>query len=329
MLHLTYKRWTQYNLIGILLALIAVSVFLFCGNPFISPAVLWTPGMDTERDILLLVRLPRAVLGLVVGAGLSTSGVAFQALLRNPLADPYILGVSGGAALGAVTSYCLGLPYEWAPLAAFLAGLGTLFLIYFLANRGGFLPVHSLLLTGVVFNAFSFAVILLINSLAPMAEAHQIFFLLLGSLEAQSMRDVLFTAIPIFIGIAVLLFLSNAMNLVSLGEETASQLGLNVARMRKIIFFAASLIVGACVASAGLIGFVGLFVPHMVRLKLGQDHRVLLPVALWGGGAFLVLCDWLSKELLTQSSMGSQLPVGVITALIGGPYFFYLMRRSK
>src|SRR5690606_27575383 len=155
------NRWVQYNLGGACLALLALCLFMFVGDPFLPPSVLWTPGMETERDILLLVRLPRAILGLIVGAGLSTSGVAFQALLRNPLADPYILGVSGGAALGAVITFCIGLPYEWAPLAAFLSGLGTLFLIYFLANQGGFLPVHSLLLTGVVFNAFSFALILL------------------------------------------------------------------------------------------------------------------------------------------------------------------------
>jgi iron complex transport system permease protein len=328
MMDLTYKRWITLNVWGIAMSMVATGVFLFCGEPFISPSVLWDPEARLEREILLMVRLPRALLGLVVGAGLSTSGAAFQALLRNSLADPYILGVSSGAALGGVLAYSLQLPYEWAPVAAFLAGLGTLFLIFFLSNRGGFLPVHSLLLTGVVFNSFSFAVILLLNALAPMGEAHQIFFLLLGSLEAQSLSSVVWVAVPVIVGVVALVLLSPAMNLVSLGEETAQQLGLNVARMRKIIFFAASLIVGACVASAGLIGFVGLFVPHMARLRFGPDHRVLLPVAAWGGGAFLVLCDWLSKELLTQAGMGSQLPVGVITALIGGPYFFYLMRRS-
>ena len=323
---LDLARWLKINFFLFCLLIFAVLLFSFLGNPVILPSTLFRDPL--AHDLFFGARLPRVLLALCVGASLSSSGVVFQSLLRNSLADPYILGVSGGAALGGVISLALGLPYPMMSVIAFLFALGTLFLVYFMAQVGGRLPAQSLLLTGIVFNSFAFALILLINSLTNMGEIHQILYLLMGSLEAQELGVVAWLLVFTGIGFAITLAYASKMNVVSLGEESASQLGLNVDVLRKILFFAASLMVGASVALAGLIGFVGLFVPHILRLMIGSDHRLLLPASALGGGIFLIVCDFLAKTAFSGHVFQTQIPVGVITALIGGPFFVFLLKKG-
>ncbi|MBI2339153.1 MAG: iron ABC transporter permease, partial [Deltaproteobacteria bacterium] len=284
---LNFNRWLAWMLgLGVLTAA-AIVLFSFLGNPPISPSALWS-GSELARDLFVHARLPRVLLAVFVGAGLASSGVAFQSLLRNPLADPYILGVSGGAALGGVLALALKLPFALISLLAFGFALGSLLLIYFVARVEGRLPAHSLLLTGVIFNAFAFALILLINSLVSLGEAHQILFLLMGSLEPPPLGQVAWVGCFTLIGLIILTAQASKMNVISLGDESAAQLGVSATTHRKVIFFAASVMVGASVATVGLIGFVGLVVPHMVRMRFGADHRVLLPLSAVGGGLFLL-----------------------------------------
>lgn len=326
---LTFQRWLSTNLL-LFIALIAVVIgFSFLGNPIVSPEVLFSSESSLGRDIFLQARLPRVLLAVFVGAALSSSGVAFQSLLRNPLADPYILGVSGGAALGGVLALALGLPFQLISLIAFVFALGSLILIYFIAQVQGRLPVHTLLLTGVIFNAFSFALILLVNSLVNIGQAHQILYLLLGSLDAQPLSYVLWVGGFTLAGFLLLFWQSSRMNVISLGEETAVQLGVSVERYRKLLFVAASVMVGASVAIAGLIGFVGLVVPHLIRFLFGSDHRLLLPASALGGGLFLVICDFVARTLFSGSDFQTQLPIGVVTALIGGPFFVFLLKKRS
>ncbi len=277
--------------------------------------------------LLWEVRLPRILVGALVGMSLSVAGVAFQALLRNPLADPFILGVSGGAALGSVVAVGLHLSFISVSLVAFLSAFASMILIYWLARVKGRLNPHTLLLVGVLFNATTFALILFLNSLVSMEDLHRIWFLMVGSLEAMEYSRIAVLACFVLSGTAVLFWDASALNLITLGEESAALLGVDVERVRRRVFFAASLMIGATVSISGLIGFVGLAVPHMMRLMMGSDHRRVLPAAMLGGAGFLVLADWIARMAFSSQQFQTQLPVGVITALIGAPCFFYLLKR--
>lgn len=323
----SFHNWLVLVLSGSVALGVCILLFSFLGNPLLSPQAIWIPG-SMEHDLFFFARLPRVCLAAMVGAGLSASGVTFQALLRNPLADPYILGVSGGSALGGVVALVLGLGFHFVTLTAFAFGLATLFLVYFMAQVEGQLESHSLLLTGVIFNAFAFALILLINSVVNMGQLQQIFYLLVGSLEAQEWSSLFWVGGLTLVGLILLFFNAGAMNLVALGEESSAQLGLDGRKLRKILFLASSLIVGASVSLVGLIGFVGLCVPHALRLFLGPDHRLLLPASVFGGGIFLVICDFLARVLFSGAGFQTQLPVGVVTAVIGAPIFVYLLKRG-
>jgi iron complex transport system permease protein len=268
------------------------------------------------------------VLGALVGAALACSGVLFQALLRNPLADPFVLGVSGGAALGGILVLAfaspLGLGYGAVPPAAFAGAVAATALLYAVAgSRARFSPTQ-LLLTGVVFNAFASAGIVFLASLAGLTEGTSIFLWLIGSLASVRSEVLAWVAAFLACGVGCALTLARSLNLLSLGVESAEQLGVEVERDQRIVLLATSLMVGAAVAAAGLIGFVGLIIPHLLRLIVGPDHRLLVPAAALGGGAFLVLCDTLARTLLG----GRELPVGAITALAGGPIFLWLLRRQ-
>ncbi len=317
--------------LGLLLAA-ALLLGLATGPSGLGPGAVWgalsgsaAPGPAT--DIVLAVRLPRVLLAVGVGACLSVAGVLFQALLRNPLADPYVLGVSGGAALGGIAVLSLGarigLGYAAVPPAAFAGAVAATVLLYALAGLRGRTSPTSLLLTGVVFNALSSALIVFLASLAGLTEGASIFLWLIGSLAAA--RGELAGILALFLlgGLACALPLARSLNLIALGEESARQLGVDVERATRLLLLATSLMVGAAVSAAGLVGFVGLIVPHLLRLLLGPDHRLLLPAAALGGAAFLVLCDTLARTLLG----GRELPVGAITALVGGPLFLLLLRR--
>lgn len=290
------------------------------------------PLGDTERRILFEVRLPRVLLAALLGGALTVAGVVFQALLRNPLADPYVLGVSGGASIGGVLAMLLGLGGAGSllggfavPALAFAGALGALLLIEWVATVGGRLTVYTVLLTGAIFNAFSAALIYFIQSIASLEQLHAIVFYLMGQVPSYEPGTLGVVGVALAAVVLALFAMARDYNALSLGEEGAQQIGVDVERVKRRTFVLGSLLTGVAVAVAGLIGFVGLVVPHILRLLLGPDHRLLLPAAFFGGGAFLVLADMIARTLVPPN----ELPVGVVTALVGGPFFLYLLRRSR
>ena len=314
--------------------LAAIAVGLAWGPSSVSLCEAWGVLSDAEAvgpaaDIVRRIRLPRVVVGGLVGASLSVAGVVFQALLRNPLADPFVLGISGGAALGGVAVLslgpALGLGAGAVPIAAFGGALATTALLFGAAGLRGRLAATTLLLTGVVFNAFASAAIVFLASLGGMAEGTSIFLWLIGNL-ASARSELLIPLAALFaLGLACALPLSRTLNLLALGDESAEQLGIPVEVSKRILLFATALMVGAAVSVSGLIGFVGLIVPHALRLVLGPDHRLLVPASALAGAAFLIVCDAAARSVLP----GRELPVGAITALAGGPLFLALMRRQQ
>jgi len=317
---------------AVLAASIALGISLGAGH--VSPLRLVSggDGLDpVERAILLEVRLPRVLLAALLGGSLSLAGVVFQALLRNPLADPYVLGVSGGASIGGVLALVAGLGGGsvlaglGVPVFAFAGAMGALFLIERIATVGGRLTVYTVLLTGAVFNAFSAALIYFIQSIASLEQLHAIVFYLMGRVPSLSPRGIGLLAIAIGVAALALVRTSRDYNALSLGEEGALQLGVPVESLKRRTFVLGSLLTALAVAVAGMIGFVGLVVPHILRLLFGPDHRLLLPAAFLGGAAFLVVADLVSRIAIAPN----ELPVGVVTALVGGPFFLYLLRRRS
>ncbi len=310
---------------ALVLALMAGPSGLPAGE--VLAALLGDADSDAAADIVRRIRLPRALLAALVGAALAVAGVCFQALLRNPLADPYILGVSGGAALGGIAMLsfgaALGLGYGAVPPAAFLGAVATTALLYALAGARTRFSTTHLLLTGVVFNAFASAVIVFLASVAGFAEGASIFLWLIGSLSGARLELAGWVAAFLAVGLAVSLPLARGLNALSLGEESAGWLGVDVERAKRRLLLATSFMVGAAVSVSGLIGFVGLIIPHLLRLAIGPDHRLLLPASALGGAAFLVACDTVARIVME----GRELPVGAITALVGGPLFLLLLRR--
>ena len=283
------------------------------------------PGSADAR-VLLGLRIPRAVLGALVGAALAASGSALQALLRNPLADPYVLGVSGGAALGATLALALGLQVLAGPsLFAFLGALAAMALVL-AAGRSRSSP-HAALLTGVVFNAFAAAVITCVKTLLTPDRLGEVLYWLAGSVGYEQPRTLLLGGGLQLVALGVLWLESARLNLLSLGDEEAASLGVPVRRTRAVVLVAASLSVAGAVALAGLVGFVGLIVPHLLRLWLGPDQRLLLPASALGGAAFLVLADATTRLLFP--AFHAEPPVGVVTAVLGGPLFVWLLNRRE
>ncbi|MFH0799141.1 MAG: iron ABC transporter permease [Pseudomonadota bacterium] len=326
-MHLTLRKWIAVNsvLLALLAAAMVAAMAMGSGRVTLSDAM----GADSKaRAILFLARLPRAILAALVGMALASAGGAFQALLRNPLADPFILGVSGGAALGSVAAVGLHLPFAWISAAAFLGAAVAMLVIFAIAGVRRGLDSTTLLLTGVIFNAFCFALILFINAVVTMEEAYQIIFLLIGNLEVTDMGTVGVVAIFVIAGFGTLCLYSGRMNLLSAGDEDAMAMGVDIKRLRAIVFVAASVMVGAAVAASGLIGFVGLFIPHIMRLLTGSDNRLLIPASGLAGAAFLVAADAAARTLLMNTGYATQLPVGVITALVGAPLFMVLLRKQ-
>lgn len=283
-----------------------------------------------DHAVVFDVRLPRVLLAAISGAGLSAVGVALQALLRNPLAEPYVLGVSGGSALGATVAILLGLSgatvlgASLVPLAALAGGLGaTALVIAFAAavpSRG-----MSVLLAGVVVNAIASAAITFLKTLVSPSKAQELLFWLMGFLDVPSRASLVVLVVYVSLGTGVLLFDAARLNVLSLGDEAAHHLGVRVREVERRTLVASSLVVGAIVSVTGLIGFVGLVVPHILRRTLGPDARVLLPAALGLGGAALVLCDLVSRA--SFRFLHTEAPVGAVTALVGGPLFLVLLRR--
>lgn len=312
-------------------ALCALVVSLFLGAESIDVlGVLTGGGSPVDGEIFLRIRLPRALCGALVGAALASSGVAFQALLRNPLAEPYLLGISGGGSLGAVlaiVAFGAGaasvLPLRIA--AALIGCVAALLLVFWIATRGGPLRPASLLLAGVVVNAFFLAGLACVQFAATPNEAQAILRWMLGGLDAGGAPEVLALAVVVPAGVWFLLRSAPSLHALLFGEETARQLGVDVDRVRTRTFLAASALTAASVAVAGPVGFVGLVVPHAVRLVTGPDPRLLLPASALAGAAFLPLADALARTIFAPR----EIPVGVVTALLGAPAFLALVARRR
>lgn len=318
----------------LLLSIIALAAALFAlavgaaGLPLADVVdALSGSGDATTRTIVLELRLPRVALALVAGGGLALAGAVFQAVLRNALAEPYVLGVAGGAAVGAVGAVVSGLAAipGAVQLAALAGAIGAMLLVLRIAVRvGRTLDTRVLLLAGVVVGAFFNAVILLLLMLADVESFRSAVFWMMGSLAGASWRSAGLLALYVLPSVILLLALARALNLLAIGEETALFLGARVERVKLIAYFIASLLVAAAVSACGVIGFIGLIVPHAVRLAWGSDHRLLLPASALGGGTFLLLADTAARSIAAPA----ELPVGVITALVGVPVFVLLLRRS-
>lgn len=284
---------------------------------------------NVDAQILWVARVPRVLAGALVGSTLATSGVVLQALLRNPLASPFTLGVSAGAALGALAALTILPPVllvgvSAVPLASFAGALGAVLIVYALATlRQNGLSTDVLLLAGVTLNAFFSALILFIQFLADYTQALRTVRWLMGDLDVSSYAPLL-AALP-FIGVAFAAFfwLMRPLNLLALGTEAAATRGVDVHRTQRLAFFASSVATGAAVSLGGPVGFVGIVVPHLVRLLVGADHRLVLPASAFFGAAFLVACDAVARTVLAPL----EIPVGVITAMIGGPFFLWLLAR--
>ena len=281
---------------------------------------------DTMLEtIIWRIRLPRVFLATLVGAALSLGGLVFQALLRNPLAEPYILGISSGSGIGAILGILGGLsPFPGVSLAAFAGSMATLLLLLFMTSGKTMLKKNVLLLSGVMVNAFCAAFIMFLISITQDDRLHNIIFWLMGDLSMADLPQVWLLA-AVVVPCAVLIFcLSNTMNLFLMGRELAQTMGVNIKFITATLLVVTSIMVSATVAACGPIGFVGLVIPHLLRLIVGPDHRVLVPACLLGGSAYVVLCDILARTLPEQGEM----PAGVITAMIGAPLFIILLKKS-
>lgn len=278
--------------------------------------------------IIFYIRLPRVLVAVLVGAALSTSGAVMQGMFRNPMADPGIIGVSSGASLGAVIAIALGLStasFFFLPLFASAGALLVAFVIFVLSVRGGKVPVLTLVLSGIAVSMFVGAVSSVILTIINHEQVSQFVFWNMGGLNNSMWEHVKIAAIPIAACVIIMLAFSRDLNLLLIGEEESHSVGLNPSRTRKILLFLATVATATAVSVSGNISFVGLIVPHILRLMLGPDHRILLPASAVGGAIFLVICDLIARTILIPR----EIAVGIITSLLGAPYFLFLLIRAK
>lgn len=288
----------------------------------------WAPDDQVIESTLWVVRFPRLVMGLMVGAALAVAGAVMQAIFGNPLAEPGVVGVSSGAALGASVSIVLGLTVlgSWSTAVfAFAGGLLAVLLVYFVSRASGRTEVVTLLLTGIAINAFGGAGLALLLFVGDTASREQIIFWQLGSLNGSGWTEVLVVAVVATFGLGVALLFARKYDLFSLGERAARHLGVNVEVLRVLSILLVALLTGAAVAFCGIIAFVGLVVPHIMRMAIGPAHRPLILASAVGGGVLLVFADLIARTMIP----GADLPIGMLTSLIGGPFFFFLLYRAR
>ncbi len=316
-----------------LLLLIAFILSLAIGSVFISPVELWKIlrglGDETFTFIIWQIRLPRTVLVALTGAALSGSGAAYQGLFRNPLADPFLIGVASGAGLGAVIAMSIQWPYSfWGlmaiPMSAFIAALITVFIVYLLARVGQTIPTTNLILAGVAFSSFATSLTSFLM-LRSTSEVRRALGWLLGGASQAGWTAILAILPYIIIGLGILLINGHRFNLLQFGDDQAQQLGLNVTRTKTILLIAASLATAAAVAFSGIIGFIGLIVPHVIRIWFGGDYRRLIPLSIIGGASALLVSDVVARIVLAPQ----EIPVGIITSLVGAPFFLWVLRTAK
>ena len=321
-----------FSLLFILLFLSFLFSFMLGGSRLASGEVfhaLFHPrAAGMSQTIVWQVRFPRILLSLLIGAGLAACGCVFQGMLRNPLADPYTLGISGGAALGATLGIVFGLGNSLGefslPGCAFFGAFLCISLVYLVAQRRRF-SVPTLILGGVILSFVFSACVMLIFAVSEAQDVHRTVLWLMGDLSWAPASLIKVVAYFIIGGIGLLLLFSRDLNLLTLGEEKAAHLGLETELVKKLLFIITSLITGACVAASGIIGFVGLIVPHFMRRFTGPDHQILIPASILGGAIFLSLCDTLARTIIAPL----ELPVGVITGILGGLFFLIFLFRSK
>ena len=337
------RRWKLYVALLAMVLIFLVIPFSVCiGSstiPFDESAkvlfkwLLVNVDVDsTYERIILAIRLPRVLMGCIVGAALSLAGAILQGMFRNPMADPYVVGVSSGAALGASLAIVLGVGFTVFGMAAistmaFVMAMVAIMIVYNLSHVGGRVPVMTLLLSGIAVSIFFSAVTSLLSVFAG-ERLHGLYFWLLGSLSESKWEHVMVAAPVLTSCLLVASLYARDLNIMSLGEEAAVTLGVDVEGAKLVLIVVSSLATSIAVSFTGMIAFVGLMVPHIVRLMVGPDHRVLLPCSALFGAIFLVLCDD-AVRWLAQVATRAQIPVGVVTALIGGPFFIYLLRRRK
>lgn len=302
---------------------------IFSKIPIINKYVNMEKITDAQFAIIWNVRLPRVILGILVGASLSVAGVSFQGLLKNPMADPYILGVSSGAALGATVAIISQFEYvkygfSSITFAAFIGAITAVFIVYNIGKINNKLSTNTLLLAGVAVGQFFTAImsfLIVVNS----NDMSKIIYWTMGSLSGKGWNPVKTLSIPILLTIVVLIYYSKELNILLTGDETAKSMGVNVERTKEIILVLGTLLTSLVVSVSGIIGFVGLIIPHITRIIFGPDHRILLPCSAIVGAIFMIITDTISRTLISPV----EIPVGIITAMFGGPFFIYLLRSKK
>lgn len=337
------RRYVFTLVILILGILAALFLVIMLGSVSIPPALIvrilgskLTPGLiqpawdRVQETIVLDIRLPRVILSLLVGMALAMSGAVMQALFRNPMAEPYILGMSSGAALGAALAMVVGLGanvfgYLSVSILAFIGAIVTILVVYNIARTEGRVPTETLLLSGIAVGFFLHAMVSFLKIMATHEALREVVLWLMGSFAMASWFEVKIAVAPILFGLGCLYLFYKELNALQFGEEQALYLGVKVETIKKLMLIIVSLLTAISVSVSGIIGFVGLIIPHMVRLLIGPDHKILLPASCLAGGLFLILADTLARTIVPSA----EVPIGIITASIGAPYFIYLLRRRK
>ncbi len=319
---------------GILLAVLAVVMLWSLSTGEMDISFLDIPAILKDKSglgysIITKIRLPRIILGLFVGGALSLSGVILQGIYRNPLVEPYTLGISGGSAFGAALAIVLNLNIVFGivilPVFGFIGALITVFMVYFFSVRSGRLNTNSMLLIGVMISFVASSAMMFLMSVTTAENLHSIVFWVMGSLD-ESNNSLIYIVVGVSsFGLLLSYFYAHPLNALRLGEMKAKHLGVNISTVVKILFVTASLITGVCVSVVGIIGFVGLVIPHLMRMIVGPDFRVLLITSFLGGGVFMIICDVIARTVIAPN----ELPIGVITGMVGGLVFIFVLNRMK
>lgn len=283
-------------------------------------------SLASFETIIIDIRMPRVLLAALVGSATAVSGVTLQGLFKNPMADPAVIGISSGAAVGGALAIVLGVSIGifTIPVFAFIGAVGAVFLVFNIARVGGKVPVDALLLSGIAIATFLSAITSLLMYISG-EDLHQIVYWLMGGLWARSWYHIAIVFFPISLGIAGIYIFARDMNVMLLGEESAQHLGISVENVKRILLVLVALIAGMAVAVSGIIGFVGLIIPHIVRIMMGPDHKILIPASALSGAIFLIWADTIARTIASPT----EIPVGIITALFGAPFFLYLLRSRR
>ncbi|MFC1486745.1 FecCD family ABC transporter permease [Thermoproteota archaeon] len=342
------RRVSHWKLYFVLLTGILLLVFIFSLNigfshipfdnilkilaknvPILGDFVEFSGFSEVQESIIIHIRLPRVLGGALVGVALAVAGVAYQGIFRNPMADPYTIGAMGGASFGAAVAIVLGvgvalLGVNTVPIFAFIGALLSVFLVYAISREGPRVPITTLILSGLTVTIFFNALVTYLKLIAG-DRLHALTFWIMGGFTYTNWTDVSTIFPLVIIGTIVVYLYARDLNILVLGEEQAQHLGVELEKVKKILLAAGALITAAAVSISGLIGFVGLIIPHLTRILIGPDHRILLPTSAIVGASFMMICDALARVIIAPT----ELPVGVITAVTGGPFFIYLLRRKS